>query len=789
VSVTEPETRRRRTVGRQAWIDIAVLSALSILGILGFETSFGGLEFLVAAVGGLVVGVAVAVVAFQLGLGIPLTVLAGIAAYFLLGTPIAVPSVGIANVAPTLDSLGSLAVGAVDGWKDLLTLTTPVGAPVYISAVPYVASWAAGIVFASLAVRWLPRHPRSAWRYAVALAGPVALYIIGVLVGTDQPVLAGLRGVSFAVVTLVWLGWRRTPNQSASTAANRALIQRKLIGTVVVIAVAAVVAAGVGAVVPPTSYARFVLRDKITPPFDPLQYASPLSAFRYYATTAKKVKLFTVSGLKKNDVIRLATMDSYTGQLWNVVGTDVSADGSGSFDLVGSKLPTNPTVGASTPRSISLTVDAYTGVWVPLVGNASNILLRGTAAGEELHYNSVTGTAALTGSGRSVAKGAEFSLTSTVPVAPSASQLQKAATADVTLPTAYSIDVIASQAQKHEGSGSSYAKLEALQKYLLTGYLSHGSKTSPSVSGHGANRMIDLFPPRGVLVGDAEQYASAFALEARALGMPARVVMGFKPKVAPGETSVEVHGSDVTAWDEVDFDGVGWVPFFPTPTRTGKPPKTPPPPVSQTVNQSRQPNRVGQPQNNILSPVAIKKPKPKPIGFVLPAWVLTTAGIIAIPLVLYFVPLLLIAWVKRRRWRRRKNAGTGDARVAGAWDELTDTLGELGVRIPRRTTRIVAARSIQSQLNVTPESDEPGLVEFAATTDQAVFAGENVAETEVASAWTTASSAIAGARRSVPRWRRWLSRFRVRSKRGLPPALTSIDTTAVTDRVKELVNR
>ena len=301
--------------------------------------------------------------------------------------------------------------------------------------------------------------------------------------------------------------------------------------------------------------------------------------------------------------------------------------------------------------------------------------------------------------------------------------------------------------------------------------------------------MIAMFPPRGVLVGDAEQYASAFALEARSLGMPARVVMGFKPTISSGDGAVAVHGSDVTAWDEVDLDGIGWVSFFPTPTHTGKPPKTPPPPVSQTVTQSRQPNRVGQPQNNILSPVAIKKPKPKPTGFVLPAWVLTTAGIIAIPLVLYFVPLLIIAGVKRRRWRHRKTTGTGDARVAGAWDELTDSLGELGVRVPRRTTRMLAARSIQSQLPGTTESREPGLVEFAATTDQAVFAGENVPDTDVAAAWTTTASVIAVARRSVPKWRRWLSRFRVRSKRGLPPALTSIDTAAVTHRVKELVNR
>ncbi len=779
----------RHNVPRQGWVDIAVLSALSILGILGFATSYGGPGFLVAAVGGLVVGVAVAVFTYQFAVGIPLTALAAVVAYFLLGTPIAVPSQGIAFALPTLHSLGSLATGAAYGWKDLLTLTTPIGAPVYMSVVPYVAAWAVGLIFSTLAVRWLPGHPGSSWRYAVALAGPIALYIVGVLVGTDQPVLAGVRGISFAVITLVWLGWLRSPNQSSSASANRLLVRRKVTGTLVIVAVAAVVAGGVGAVVPPASYARFVLRDKITPPFDPLQYASPLSAFRYYTKTAAKTKLFTVTGLKRGDVIRLATLDSYTGQLWNVVGTDVAADGSGSFNLVGTNLPTRPRTVTTTKRSIHITIDGYSGVWIPLVGDAQTLTLAGRAAGKEVHYNAVTGTAALTGTHGEVSRGDKFHVTANVPVIPSAQQLQNLATAQVTLPAVYPIDAIVTQAQKHEGTGTSYAKLTALAKYLQTGYLSHGTTLSPSPSGHGANRMISMFPPNGTLVGDAEQYASAFALEARSLGFPARVVMGFKPKIVAGQASVTVVGSDVTAWDEVAFSGVGWVPFYPTPTKTGKPPTSPPPAASQTVNQSRQPNRVGQPKNNILSPVAINKQKPKPTPFTVPGWVYATAVTVTVPLIVYFVPLLLIAWLKRRRSRRRRTAGRGDERVAGAWDELTDNLAELGIRVPRRTTRVHAARLIQDQVPKPSDASLPSLVEFAATADEAVFGGQDIPDAAVATAWTVAASEISRVRKSLPRRRRWLSRFRVRSKRGLPTAITTIDAVAVTGRVKALVSR
>jgi transglutaminase-like putative cysteine protease len=791
VSTIEREKPARPRVTRQAWIDITVLAVLSLLGILGFETSFGGLGFLVASVGGLVLGVAVAVLSFQFGVGIPLTAIGAVVVYFLFGTAIAVPSLGIGFAVPTLNSLGSLAIGAAYGWKDILTLTTPIGAPAYISAVPYVASWFVGTVFATLAVRWLPRHPRSSWRYAVALAGPIALYVVGVLVGTDQPVLAGIRGISFAVITLVWLGWRRLPNQSASTSANRALLRRKVVGTIVIAAIAAVVAGGLGAIVPPTSYARYVLRDKITPPFDPLQYPSPLSAFRYYTKTAARTKLFTVTGLKSGDYLRLATMDSYTGQVWNVVGTDANSDGSGSFDLVGTRLPTQTDPARASKRTIAITVDGYSGVWIPMVGDPEALLVKGTVAGEDVHFNPVTGTAALTGAEGGVSTGAQFDLIAEVPRIPRAATLEKTATASPELPAVYPIDAIAAQAQKHEGSSSTsnYRKLVSLAAHLKTGYLSHGTTASPSPSGHGANRMIAMFPPNGTLVGDAEQYASAFALEARALGLPARVVMGFKPKITAGERTVTVVGSDVTAWDEVDFQGVGWVPFYPTPIKTGTPPKTPPPPVSQTITQSVQPNRVGQPQNNVLSPVAIKKPKAKPSGFVIPGWVFVTAGIVAIPLAIYFVPLLIIASLKRRRRRRRATRGRGDERVAGAWDELTDSFAELGYRVPRGLTRLNAARTVQRQFPPDADKSGPTLVEFAATADEAVFSGEDVPGEWVESAWSLASQEIGRARAAAPGWRRWLAAFRVRSKRGLPPVLSAIDTAAVTGRVKELVNR
>ena len=65
------------------------------------------------------------------------------------------------------------------------------------------------------------------------------------------------------------------------------------------------------------------------------------------------------------------------------------------------------------------------------------------------------------------------------------------------------------------------------------------------------------------LIGDDEQYAALMALMLHSLGVNARVVMGLYPP--DGGQSATLHGGDVHAWVEVEFDGVGWQTFDPTP--------------------------------------------------------------------------------------------------------------------------------------------------------------------------------------------------------------------------------
>lgn len=64
--------------------------------------------------------------------------------------------------------------------------------------------------------------------------------------------------------------------------------------------------------------------------------------------------------------------------------------------------------------------------------------------------------------------------------------------------------------------------------------------------------------------GYCSYFATAFVLLARAEGLPARYVEGFYVPIMEDKV-MEVYSGSAHAWPEVYFEGVGWIPFEPTP--------------------------------------------------------------------------------------------------------------------------------------------------------------------------------------------------------------------------------
>jgi hypothetical protein len=68
-------------------------------------------------------------------------------------------------------------------------------------------------------------------------------------------------------------------------------------------------------------------------------------------------------------------------------------------------------------------------------------------------------------------------------------------------------------------------------------------------------------------IGYCQQFSGAMALMLRMLGIPARVAAGFTPGSYNADTrEYRVRDLDAHSWVEVWFDGIGWVPFEPTPS-------------------------------------------------------------------------------------------------------------------------------------------------------------------------------------------------------------------------------
>jgi transglutaminase-like putative cysteine protease len=724
--------------------DTAAVAVLVVAAGTGWQEVYGGRRWMLTVGAALVLGLAVAWLGAWRRL--PALAVAAVAAvtFVLAGPALALPGA----VAPTPGALRSLLSGAVEGWRDLLTLVAPVGARGTLLVPAFLATFLAALLAGTLALRI-----RRTWP---ALLPPAALLVGVGLLGTSRAVLPVAQGAVLVAVVLTWAAWRRRRASAAEQvpSAGSPGRSRALAGAAAVLAVA--VAAGLAAPsVAAPDRQRFSLREVVQPPVDPRAYPSPLAGFRKYVKDHPDTPLFTVEGLPEGARVRLATLDSYDGVVWQVAAPN-SGSGTGNF------LSVSETTGdrsEGTPASVTVTVAEYSGVWLPTVGQPTRIRFDGPNAAAltgAFRYNAASGTGLTT---RPLRSGDRYVLDVVVPPQPSDTAVGSAAPAAISLPEPQQVPpaVAETAGELTAEAATPVARARALQAGLAQGFFSHGLEgDAPSRAGHGADRIAALLGA-DQMVGDQEQYAATMALMARRLGLPARVVMGF----VPGGSGT-VTGDDVSAWTEVAFAGHGWVVFDPTPDESRVPQQQAPKPRSQPRPQVQQP------------PPPVEEPdEPPPASGEDPdrrdgdgdgPWstVLTAAVYVGLPLLVLLGPCALLVALKLRRRRRRATAGPPSARIAGGWAEVVDTARDLGVRpLPRGTRRETA--SVLSETYGTA-----GAVALAERADAGVFAPGEPTEEEVTRFWSEVEQSLRGMTGSVGRWRRvrrWLALTSLRKGR------------------------
>ncbi len=242
------------------------------------------------------------------------------------------------------------------------------------------------------------------------------------------------------------------------------------------------------------------------------------------------------------------------------------------------------------------------------------------------------------------------------------------------------------------GSTTAYARAMAIQRYLRSVEFTY-SLQSPVQGGYDGNGLSVLADFLTQKSGYCIHFASAMAVMARLEGIPSRIAVGYAPGRATGATvsiggqgalpEYEVDARDAHAWPELYFQGLGWVPFEPTPSRGVVPSyatEAPGPQRRQHERKQRRPPPEQQPQPHAAAHrgAAAAPGRCRPGGrrqpcccpCCTPPGQCCSSGCCWRPRI----------WRARALRRRRLNGVRGDGAAASqAWAELRDLATDYGV--------------------------------------------------------------------------------------------------------------
>lgn len=262
-------------------------------------------------------------------------------------------------------------------------------------------------------------------------------------------------------------------------------------------------------------------------------------------------------------------------------------------------------------------------------------------------------------------------------------------------------EVIGETAREVAGRGTDLEQAGRLQSWFRGGGGFQYTLEAPPEGGSTA--VADFLQTRQ---GYCIQFASAMALMARSLGIPARLAVGFLPGEQQEDDSWVITQRDAHAWPELYFEGVGWMRFEPTPSsRTGSLPSWASPAVDAPTEEP-----TAQPSSSAPVPTGAQEgPLEQGASDEGSTWSDVTTWLAGVPwrvvLALVLVVLVLAApavttvVVRRRRWARAREPAT---RAEAAWTTLIESAGDLGERVHPSATVRQACRSLGEGL----EGDE-----------------------------------------------------------------------------------
>ena len=400
--------------------------------------------------------------------------------------------------------------------------------------------------------------------------------------------------------------------------------------------------------------------------------------------------------------LKLASLDQFTGSVWKHRERDTNRLGDG--------VKIGPVAGLSkqvktAKITTTVAIENMTSRWLPTPAPVQSVKgLNGTWSWDpdDLTIGGINATT----------QGQRYTTTSLI-LEPTADQLKAAGglvpagvLRDLFLPSDMPPIIEQTALTATKDAITEYDKAVALQDYFRDNSFVYSTQTplKQGYDGDGA-RVIARFLQ--VKSGYCVHFASAMALMARTLGIPSRVAEGYLPGANSGGTATNpgeytVTSDDLHAWPELYFAGVGWVPFEPTVGRGTVPdytrpltgPAAPAPAAGATSGAAPRALTPTDPANlsGSATPNATSAAQPLATG-------IGTAILIIAAL------LVPAVWRRIRRRRRLRELSDEWGGASLVWDELRDTVRDLGWTAPPTETPRVFAGRIAAAVAGTPAEE------------------------------------------------------------------------------------
>ena len=646
---------------------------------------------------------------------------------------------------PSVRTASELGLGVVSGWARMLSVSLPATANDELVVALLLITWLAGYVTATLALATTsPVWPASA---------PLVAFGIGlIMIATEPDTHLELTLAELVVLlVLVLFRARRTTARAARAdtsgpsrvprrqrASIRAVAASMAVGSVAVVVGMLVATSGALGNGSHRADPRPLDSQRIRTP----EFLTPLATVEPQVLQNPPRNLFTVTipdGTRQLPGIATATLDRFNGTVWTT---------GDEFLAAGRKLAADRELTGLHSVTAHVAIENSPSPFIPVIGWPRNVRFD---AGQpaELGFSAasgsmITATPLAAGTSYDVVGQLRVAQDLTQSVRPSATPLDRA---DATLPTGAPPFLATLTHLLTDSDPSPVGKLAAIDEYLRG--LPYNVNAAPGHSYADILRVVTA--TRSNDDGDAEQHAAAFAVMAREIGLPARVVVGYRLQGRHGDT-FDVTTRDATAWAEVHFAGYGWIAY--DPTDVDRKQRAAPPEVGATPTPTPAPTHRASVPLATTTTTPYRQPPPLPP----PGWdavdYLLAGGTVLVALV--FLAGLAVVVEKASRRYLRRHARSRPERVVGAWQESLDRLTELKLPLLPGLTPTEYARYVRETLGGRANP----LVELAGPVTTAIFGPDGITDVDAIHAWQLERTLRRGL---YPGWRRtrlpvrWLS--------------------------------